>query len=137
MCRLDGPIGRACLAPESNTPMITSVDNAILKPALTVDARFVVYVLCATPYLEWVQSVCRVGGGHRFRISRSMLGDFRVPAPPVAEQRGIADVLDHAAEAILAIERRIARQVEYLLEYRQALISAVVTGQIDVSGEAA
>ncbi|MFN5502661.1 MAG: restriction endonuclease subunit S, partial [Pseudanabaena sp.] len=94
ICRLDGPVGRACLAPNLGLRMITSVDNTILKPATKHNARFIVYLLSSKSYLEWNQVLCRVGGGNRWRVSRSMLGDLRVPVPPEKEQKEIANFLE-------------------------------------------
>jgi type I restriction enzyme, S subunit len=45
ICRLDGPVGRACLVPNLGIRMITSVDNTILRVGESVDARFVVYLM--------------------------------------------------------------------------------------------
>ncbi|MEI9941986.1 MAG: restriction endonuclease subunit S [Pseudomonadota bacterium] len=137
ICRLDGPVGRACLAPNLGVRMITSVDNAILKPRADCDGRFLVYVLSSPKYLDWVQVLCRVGGGFRFRVSRSMLGDIQIPVPPADEQRRIADLLDAQTERMSALEQKLELHCERLREYRQALITAAVTGKIDVSQEAA
>lgn len=135
ICRLDGPVGRACIAPDLGVRMVTSVDNAILKVSDQHDGRFVVYALSSPRYLEWVQALCRVGGGFRFRVSRSMLGDFLVPVPPRHEQSAIANHLDAATASSRATESRLAESITKLREYRQALITAAVTGQIDVTRE--
>jgi type I restriction enzyme S subunit len=137
ICRLDGPVGRACLAPNLGVRMITSVDNAILKPRPDCDGRYLVYVLSSPKYLDWVQVLCRVGGGFRFRVSRSMLGDIQIPVPPGDEQRRIADLLDEQTQRSLAVEARLEAHCHKLREYRRALITATVTGRIDVSKEAA
>lgn len=137
ICRLDGPVGRACLAPELGVRMITSVDNAILRTGREHDPRFIVHVLSIPEYLDWVQGLCRVGGGFRFRISRSMLGDFRVPVPPLEEQRAIADHVEQVTEPIRNLETRLEASMRSLVAYRQALITAAVTGQLDVKSEAA
>lgn len=137
ICRLDGPVGRACLAPDLGCRMITSVDNAILRPSREFDAGFLVYVLSSQPYLDWVGALCRVGGGHRFRISRSMLGDFELPAPPVTEQHEIRDFLDRTCQSIDVVMTTVAQHVELLREYRLALVSAAVTGKIEIPAEEA
>lgn len=137
ICRLDGPVGRGCLAPDLGTRMITSVDNAILKPSTDFDPRFIVYFVSSGPWLDWVQALCRVGGGFRLRISRSMLGDLKIAAPPLLEQRAIADMLDERLSASRTLEAKLTTSVAQLREYRQALITSAVTGQIDVtSGQA-
>jgi restriction endonuclease S subunit len=135
ICRLDGPVGRACLAPDLGVRMITSVDNAILKPSLDCDGRYLVHVLSSPKYLDWVQVLCRVGGGFRFRVSRSMLGDIQIPLPPRDEQRRIADMLDDQTAHTQALETKLGLQCDKLREYRQALITSAVTGKIDVSNE--
>lgn len=137
ICRLDGPVGRACLAPDLGCRMITSVDNAILRPSREFDAGFLVYALSSQLYLDWVGALCRVGGGHRFRISRSMLGEFEVPAPPLAEQQEIRSFLDRTCKRTDVVISRVGRHVELLREYRQALISAAVTGKIEIPAEEA
>ena len=132
VCRLDGPVGRACLVPKLESRMITSVDNAILKPSRHFDPRFIVYVMSSNLWLEWIQAICRVGGGFRFRISRSQLGDLRLPAPPIEEQKAIADTLDAHFSKMDRLEDEAYLTISILQERRSALISAAVTGKIDV-----
>jgi hypothetical protein len=54
--------------------------------------------------------------------------------PPVEEQRAIADFLDHASSNIDRITAKTRAQISKFQEYRTALISAAVTGKIDVRG---
>jgi type I restriction enzyme S subunit len=132
ICRLDGPVGRACLAPNLGLRMITSVDNTILKPATKHNARFIVYLLSCKSYLEWNQVLCRVGGGNRWRVSRSMLGDLRVPVPPEKEQKEIANFLEEKTAKILSTIDLLLGQIEKLQEYRRSLITAAVTGKLNI-----
>lgn len=64
------------------------------------------------------------------------LGDFPIPLPPMAEQTQImarvAKIAARLDSLTVATESAIAR----LTEYRQALISAAVTGKINVCGAA-
>jgi type I restriction enzyme S subunit len=114
--------------------MITSVDNAILRPDSGHDPRFLVYFMSSTPWLDWVSAICRVGGGFRLRISRTMLGNLQVLVPPPSEQRAIADALDRSTARIKRLVSKVSLSIERLREYRSALISAAVTGKIDVRG---
>ena len=59
------------------------------------------------------------------------------PMPPIAEQQAIAEAVQIDLAALRSISDSIHRQLDLLREYRQALISAAVTGQIDVTDEAA
>lgn len=137
ICRLDGPVGRACLAPDLGVRMITSVDNAILRPASTHDPRFLVYFMSSKPWIDWIGAICRVGGGFRLRISRSMLGDQKVAIPPLDEQRVICETLDEGSHRITKLVTKIDEGIELLREYRTTLISAAVTGNTDVRQEVA
>lgn len=132
ICRLDGPVGRACLAPDLGVKMITSVDNAILKPSKDFDPRFIVYLMSSDSWLDWIKALCRVGGGFRFRISRSMLGDLKIAFPPLHEQKEIADRLDDALHEISVLINKFLESIDKLSEYRQITISQAVTGKIKV-----
>lgn len=134
ICRLDGPVGRACLAPDLGCRMITSVDNAILKCATDIVPEFVVSLLSSVPWISWIDALCRVGGGFRLRVSRGQLGELRVPVPPFEEQLAIAKYLEAETLRWDELTAEAQRAIELLQERRTALISAAVTGKIDVRG---
>ncbi|MFB2848598.1 restriction endonuclease subunit S [Aeromonas veronii] len=134
ICRLDGPVGRSCLAPHLDVKMITSVDNAILKPSDDFDAEFLVYLTNSVGWLEWIQDICRVGGGFRLRISRTMLGEQIIPVPPIDEQKAIAKELNLLSEYTDLCIQKCTEAIALLVERRSALISAAVTGKIDLRG---
>ena len=115
--------------------MIASVDVCILKPTSDVHPRFLVYALSSRRYLDWLAGICR--GGTRDRVSRSMLGAIRIQKPPLDEQRAIAAFLDRETAKIDALIAKIREAIDRLKELRTALISAAVTGKIDVREEAA
>ena len=129
VCRLAAPVGRACLAPDLSTSMITSVDVCILKTRDDVDARYVVYTLSAQAFLDWVESTCR--GSTRDRISRQMLGSMRLPLPLHSRQVLIADFLDRETEKIDALVAKKEHLIELLREKRTALIGHAVTKGLD------
>jgi type I restriction enzyme S subunit len=60
------------------------------------------------------------------------LHKFRVPRPPAPEQRAIAEYLDRETGKIDKMIEKVEAASEKLQEYRTALITAVVTGKIDV-----
>lgn len=132
ICRLDGPVGRACIVPDLGGRMITSVDNSILKTATEHDPRYIVFTLNLPERLSWLAALSQVGGGHRLRVARSALGDLHLPTPPSEEQRQIADHLDAKLSKLRLVESQMQVQLERLREYRQALITAAVTGQLDI-----
>ncbi|MGL4338856.1 MAG: hypothetical protein ACRCSP_00320 [Rhodoglobus sp.] len=67
-------------------------------------------------------------------FSSEKLGAIRYGRPPLAEQREIAAHLDHETSQIDALSSKAREMIVVLKERRQALISAAVTGTIDVRG---
>ena len=130
ICRLGEPVSRACLAPQLGKRMITSVDVCILKARENIHAKFLVYSMSSWTYLDWVESLVR--GSTRDRVSRSMLGSFLLPIPPLSEQDAIVRFLDHADRRILRYIRAKQKLITLLEEQEQALIHQAVTGRIDV-----
>jgi len=59
---------------------------------------------------------------------------LRFALPPVAEQRDIVDFIKREVGAFDSMIKETAQAMELLKERRSALISAAVTGQIDVRG---
>ncbi len=68
-------------------------------------------------------------------LNTSMVKETQAPFPPVREQGAIALKLDQQVGEVEDLKARIYSAVDLLQEYRAALISAAVTGQIDVRGE--
>lgn len=69
------------------------------------------------------------------KISQEIVKSWYVLLPPLPEQHAIATFLDRETAQIDTLINAITRQIEKLHEYRTALISAAVTGKIDVRGE--
>lgn len=57
---------------------------------------------------------------------------YRFPFPPIDEQQAIAAHLDESGKRIDTLVTPVLNAIDRLLEYRTALISAAVTGKIDV-----
>ena len=60
-----------------------------------------------------------------------------MPVPSQSEQRAIADYLDRETMKIDALIAKVREAIDRLKELRAALISAAVTGKIDVRQTAA
>ena len=65
-------------------------------------------------------------------LNTSIIGRIPVAIPGVAEQRDIASYLDRETAKIDALVAKVQEAIERLKELRTALISAAVTGKIDV-----
>jgi type I restriction enzyme S subunit len=71
-------------------------------------------------------------GGGQPNLSQELLRAIRVPIPPLPEQRAIATFLDRETAKIDAMVAKVRKALDRLMELRFALISAAVTGTIDV-----
>jgi type I restriction enzyme S subunit len=63
----------------------------------------------------------------------SKIMSFPVPLPALDEQRALAAFCRSVTEEADRVNRVLRRQVDLLIERRQALITAAVTGQVDVT----
>ena len=69
------------------------------------------------------------------RANWEFIGNLPILVPPLSEQHAIAAFLDRETTQVDALIHILTQQIEKLHEYRTALISAAVTGKIDVRGE--
>jgi len=94
-----------------------------------VDPRYFYYAL-------WGQRerlVSEAAGGGQPNINQTMLRRWRVPHPPLDEQRLIANHLDEVTGKIDAMQAKVLELKSLLLERRAALITDVVTGRKEVA----
>ena len=73
----------------------------------------------------------------RLRLYPDAFREMSAPVPPVSEQRTIAAFLDRETERADALLTKVRAAITLLKELRTALISAAVTGRIDVREEVA
>lgn len=76
-----------------------------------------------------------VSGAAQPKLTADRLGVIPLPVPPEKEQHFIVGCLAKKTERIDTISANIEESIEKLKEYRTALISAAVTGKIDVRKE--
>jgi type I restriction enzyme S subunit len=69
------------------------------------------------------------------KISQGLIRAWTVVLPPPEEQRAIAEFADLNTARLDALVAKIRTAIDRLRELRTALISAAVTGKIDVRGE--
>ena len=65
-------------------------------------------------------------------INIGTLSGIVLALPPASEQQAIHRYVSHEAERIDALVNKTERSIELLKERRSALITAAVTGQIDL-----
>ena len=71
----------------------------------------------------------------RWRLPSIEFNNFKLPYPSLEEQNKIVDFLDKQTKEIDDLVHLEQKKIETLKEYRQSLISEVITGKIKVSNE--
>ena len=66
------------------------------------------------------------------RVSEDYISDYPTPLPSYNEQQEITEYLQRWTKAFEQIKAQTIKAMTSLEEYRTALISAAVTGKIDV-----
>jgi type I restriction enzyme S subunit len=67
-------------------------------------------------------------------LTGEVLRRYRFPCPPIREQQEIVHYLDATGQEMQSLSEQASHAITLLQERRSALISAAVTGQIDVRG---
>ena len=70
--------------------------------------------------------------GTQQNIGMDVIQNMAVTVPPLPEQTAIAAYLDRETGKIDQLVQKVETTIERLREYRTALITAAVTGKIDV-----
>ena len=68
------------------------------------------------------------------KINRESLSDYRLPVPSVVEQMAICKFIANQNTKLEELESKATKAIQLMQERRTALISAAVTGKIDVRG---
>ena len=95
-------------------------------------AAFLARVLQSPIGRSQIQAVISGAFGLAKNITQSDVKDFALAVPPLPEQAAIAAYLDLETAKLDALVGKVEAAVERLQEYRTALITAAVTGKIDV-----
>ena len=87
----------------------------------------------STPFRKLGEAAMYGAGGQK-RVPDDFVRNFELGFPPLAEQHAIKDFLDTETAKIDTLTAEAQRAIDLLKERRSALISAAVTGKIDVRG---
>lgn len=97
-------------------------------------AGYLAYLLSTSLYQEFMYSAITAGATNQIELSREGLARMPCVRPPFEEQEEIVAFLDDYTAKVDELIAKQKRVVDLMLEHRTALISAAVTGQIDVRG---
>lgn len=111
----------------------SSTEYYVLKPKSNkVCQEYYGHIFCSKSFQL---SLVGIGKGilfHRMRIYSEELKKILFPFPPLEEQKLINEYLIQNLNEINHLSDKLNTSIDHLKEYRTALISAAVTGKIDV-----
>ncbi|MDO8107211.1 hypothetical protein Q6348_08385 [Isoptericola sp. b441] len=123
-------VGLASEVPAEVEPFAVGQETVLIRPSRSILTRFVRYGLQSSPTKFAIESAM-VGSTFR-RINVSRIRALPVPLIPASEQIAVVDRLDSETAQIDALVTRAREHIALAQERRAALITAAVTGQIDV-----
>jgi type I restriction enzyme S subunit len=126
-----GSVGETAVVPDELTGANLTQDAARIAARHDVNKVWLRWILHAPAVAQQVQS--RVTGATIKGINIWDLKRVLIPAPPRHVQDRIASIAVEGVEHARHLITKIDRQVNVLAERRSALITAAVTGQIDVT----
>ena len=137
MCRASGSpdlIGSSAYIKEVRPRLLLSDKIFRLRTTEIVDSRYLADVLSSRPLRQQIRQSISGAVGLANNLPQSEIKNFVVPLPPVKEQDEIHEFLAAETERLKSLLDESESLIRLLEERRSALISAAVTGQIDVRG---
>jgi len=103
----------------------------IVSPvAKMLSGRFLAWLLNSDYGLQSLKAI-QTGALHP-HLNCGNVKDVKVPLPPIGEQQRIAEFVDRTLGEFSRLIEKSQRSIDLMREHRTALISAAVTGKIDV-----
>ncbi|AAK22606.1 restriction endonuclease subunit S [Caulobacter vibrioides] len=127
-----GTFGKIAIFPQGAEPGIINPRLIRFRPNNQVDPTYLCVLLRSAVSFEQFSYLSR--GGTMDVINIGILGEIVVPVPPMQEQISIAGYLAEVQEQFDSLSAASEAAITLLQERRAALISAAVTGKIDVRG---
>ncbi len=130
-----GSVGSAAIVPPELEGANLTQDAARLSPSSKLSSRWLWYLTMSPWFTGYLRP--RISGSTVKGVNIWDLARVPLPDVPVPEQGQIAAHLDARLAPLERAMTATAESTSRLREYRQALITAAVTGQLDLSSEAA
>lgn len=111
---------------------LVSPAYVVAEPTSEFRTAFIENLLRTPTAIEEMRRFSRGIADFRMRLYWDYFRDLRVCLPPQAEQDKILDMITRETSRIDRLAEKTERSIDLLKEHRAALITAAVTGKIDV-----
>lgn len=125
-------IGSIALVKEATERLMLSDKIFRLQCSKKMVPAFFVMVMGARLVRAQVEQSISGADGLANNLPQSRIKKFVIPCPPIREQLEISSFVDAQASRLHELGERTKRSIALLKERRSALITAAVTGQIDL-----
>ena len=126
-----GEMARAALVARHDLPALCGTGCLRIRPdSRCADSSFLLYSLGLDGLRSWLETVAV--GSTLANLNEQIVGRLPVVLPPLREQRAIVNWLKRHLDRANDLMKSAEKATERLQEYRTALITAAVTGKIDV-----
>lgn len=98
----------------------------------STNPRYMMYWFLGQPARAQIKIDARGSSMTMAKIAQSHIKSWKIPVPTIEEQGQAVAYLDNILSKLYSISKEVEASIEYLREHRTALISAAVTGKIDV-----
>lgn len=112
---------------------VTSPDYVVMKATHNEHSLYLHHLLRAHPMPNVYQLNSNGIRIDQWRLEPDRFLCLPVYLPPLSEQRLIAQKIDQTVQTTRHLSSKVELTIERLKEYRSALITAAVTGQIDIA----
>ena len=109
-----------------------SPDYRVFELSEEIDASYLGIILRSRPFIEQYKLLERAETTFDRRIQQVDLDTLPIPAPPLEIQKQIVRQIDEQFAADNVMRPTLTRVAELLTERRSALITAAVTGELEV-----
>ena len=124
-----GEIGRCAVVTEKEQGWLCGTGSVRIRLHVG-DPKYLSRIIGSTGFSGLLE--LNAVGTTMLNLNPTIVGRMQVPVPPLPEQRAIVCFLDRETAKIDALVTKVEQVIERLQEYRTALITAAVTGKIDV-----
>lgn len=111
---------------------IISAAYTVLSPSNEVNPNYIKYLFKSHPFIELLKT-CVTGIREGQNINFDLLRKSSIMLPPLSEQQAIVSYIDEKLQKIDQYMADLQREIDYLKEFKQRLISDAVTGQLCIT----
>ena len=131
--RVGAGIGDACVINiEMEFSIYVSLTHIRVNPLIGLN-KFIMYFF-GSDYCKYLNYQGTVTGGGVGNLNVGNVERYKIPLPDLDEQANIVHYLETESDRFDSLIKKAEQAIQLMQERRTALISAAVTGKIDVRG---